>query len=67
MEYVSHRHHAAETAVGVNCMWLERPDTPADVHEVKIALEELVANGLLEKHRLPGDATIYRRVLRDRG
>jgi len=59
LDYVRGNVTAAETARGVNHVWLNRPSTTESIAEVEQALEALVAHGLLEKHSLPG-CTIYR-------
>jgi hypothetical protein len=57
--YVRENVHAAETAKGVNGVWLDRPSTTESIAQVEEALDGLAAQGLLEKHLLPGSA-IYR-------
>ena len=54
--------HAAETAAGVNRVWLKRPNTPQMVAEIELALDELVRAGELERHRMPGKHAVYRRA-----
>jgi hypothetical protein len=59
LNYVRENANAAETAKGVNDVWLARPWTTESIAEVEQALDELAARGVLEKHSLPG-RTIYR-------
>lgn len=60
LNYVRENVHAAETAKGVNDVWLNRASTTESIAEVEQALDGLAAQGRLEKHSLPG-CTIYRR------
>ena len=62
LRYLQHNTYAAETAEGVNSVWLGRPPTAEKLLEVERALDGLVYRGVLEKHRLPGGAAAYRRV-----
>lgn len=62
LRYLQDNVDAAETAGGVNSMWLQRPATAACTAEVESALASLVARGLLEKHTLPGGTAIYRKA-----
>jgi len=59
LNYVRENVNAAETAKGVNDVWLNRPSTTESIAEVGQALDELATHGVLEKHSLPG-WTIYR-------
>ena len=61
LDYVRGQESAAETANGVNSVWLCRPPNRMSVAEVELALEGLVSRGLLEKHVLPGTTVVYRR------
>ncbi len=60
LDYVRGNWNAAETAKGVNHVWLNRPPTRLSIAEVEQALEGLVAEGMLEKHSLPGSTVVYR-------
>lgn len=62
MRYVAHRSSAAETPQGVNSVWLKRGHTAGNVAEVETALDGLVERGHMEKHTLPGGATLYRKA-----
>jgi Fe2+ or Zn2+ uptake regulation protein len=62
MRYVAHRSSAAETPQGVNSVWLKRGYTAGNVAEVEAALEALVEQGHMEKHTLPGGATLFRKA-----
>lgn len=53
---------AAETAAGISRVWLDRSDAIRDVAEVEAALDDLVAQGFLERHDLLGTAAVYRRA-----
>jgi len=66
LEYVHSNVNAAETARGVNDVWLQRPSTSPSVSEVESALEGLVVLEVLEKHSLPGQTTVYR-IARESG
>ena len=63
--YVLANADAAETAKGVLSMWLRLPRSRAGLAEVEQALEQLVAEGTLERHALPGGTVIYRRARDD--
>jgi Fe2+ or Zn2+ uptake regulation protein len=60
LDYVRNSVNAAETARGVNHVWLNRTSNSQSIAEVEQALEGLVALGFLEKHLLPGGGAIYR-------
>jgi Fe2+ or Zn2+ uptake regulation protein len=60
MRYVRSHARAAETAEGVNRVWLQRIPTTPNVVQVGHALEHLTALGLLERHHLPGRVTVFR-------
>lgn len=60
MRYLRDNVHAAETAEGVNSMWLGRAHEPQSIAESEKALDALVAAGLVETHSLPGGKTLYR-------
>jgi hypothetical protein len=64
-QYILENEAAAETKEGVTRVWLRRSASPEVVSDVESALEELVREQVLERHRLPGGATIYRRARRD--
>ncbi len=64
--YILENEASAETKEGVTRVWLRRPSSPEVIADVEQALEELVAEKVLERHRLPGGALIYRRA-RDNG
>lgn len=66
LEYVCNNVNAAETAKGVNDVWLKRPHTSLSVNEVESALEGLVLLDVLEKHSLARSTTVYR-IARDPG
>lgn len=61
LDYVRGQESAAETANGVNNVWLCRPANKMSIAEVELALEGLVSRSLLEKHVLPGSTVVYRR------
>lgn len=65
LRYLQFHEHAAETADGVNCVWLGRPYAAGDVRAVEKALDALVDAGELERHRLPGGSAAYRRARRE--
>jgi hypothetical protein len=60
LDYLATRERAAETAEGVNRAWLGRPPIPRLIAEVEQALNEMVEEGVLVKHTLPGSVTVYR-------
>jgi hypothetical protein len=62
MQHIALSAGAAETAAGVNGIWLRRSHIAANLSEVESALEGLVELRYMEKHTLPGGATVYRRV-----
>ncbi len=62
LNYVRNSVKAAETARGVNHVWLNRPSNSQSIAEVELALEGLVAHGFLEKHLLPGSDAVYRKA-----
>ena len=59
LEYLRARRRAAETAEGVNSVWLERPSTLAHIAEVELVLEDMASEGLLMKRMLPGLVWLY--------
>lgn len=63
--YILANEKAAETAEGVTRVWLKQPHCARVLAQVEQALDELVDEGLLERHALPGGASIYRRARRD--
>jgi hypothetical protein len=60
MCYISNNKSAAETPRGVNCVWLRRGNSNANVAQAHRALEELASRGLVERFHLPGRVTVYR-------
>jgi hypothetical protein len=60
--YVLDNEHAAETAGGVMRAWLKLTPGECPVAIVEQTLLELVSDGFLERHALPGGAVIYRRA-----
>jgi hypothetical protein len=65
LRYLRLHQDAAETAAGVNCVWLGRSRVAGQVREVEQALDGLVDNGELERHHLPGGGAAYRRARHD--
>ena len=61
MAYFRDHEHAAETAAGISRVWLDHAGASGDDTEVEVALDGLVALGLVEKHALPGTGFVYRR------
>ena len=59
--YVSLNTAAAETPEGVLRMWLGLPRSESALASVEAALEELVHEGVLERHALRGGGVLYRR------
>ena len=59
--YLRDNVHAAETAAGVNNIWLRRPATVQAIAEVEQALIDLVRRGWMEQHALPGGTALYRK------
>ena len=59
LDYLRTRRRAAETAEGVNRVWLKRPATPQLIAEVECVLDEIASEGLLVKHVLPGPVGLY--------
>lgn len=59
LEYLHTRKRAAETAEGVNSVWLERPSTLEHIAEVEDVLDDMASEGLLVKHILPGPVGLY--------
>jgi hypothetical protein len=62
MEHLARSAEAAETAAGVNGIWLRRSQIAANLSEVESALDGLVDLRYMERHTLPGGATVYRRI-----
>jgi len=62
LKYLQRNAHAAETAEGVNTVWLGRALTEGKVLEVERILDALVDAGVLEKYQLPGGSTVFRRA-----
>jgi len=59
LAYLRTRKRAAETAEGVNNIWLERPSTLEHIAEVEDVLDDMASEGLLVKHVLPGPVGLY--------
>jgi hypothetical protein len=59
LEYLRTRKRAAETAEGINGVWLERPSTLEHIAEVEHVLDDMASEGLLVKHMLPGSVGLY--------
>ena len=59
--YVLGNESAAETAQGVMSAWLKLSPGEYSLSDVEATLDELVDEGFLERHHLPGGATIFRR------
>ncbi len=59
--YILENSGCAETKEGVARVWLNLPNSDEALIEVERTLDEFVAEGILERHRLPGGAAIYRR------
>jgi hypothetical protein len=62
LQYLLHNTDATETPEGINRVWLGRANTPEMIVEVERALDDLVREGQLERHRLPGGVGAYRRA-----
>ena len=61
LRYVSAHPQSAETPEGIARWWLPRQRFEDAVEAVWTALDELVAEGRLERHVLPGGTTpVYR-------
>ena len=60
--YILENSGCAEKKEGVARVWLNLPKSDEVLEEVERTLNELVAEGTLERHRLPGGAAIYRRA-----
>jgi Fe2+ or Zn2+ uptake regulation protein len=65
LEYLRQNPHAAETAEGINRMWLGRSSASAEIVEVERVLAGLVARSLLEECALPGGTKVYRAYRRE--
>jgi hypothetical protein len=59
LDYLRTRQRAAETAEGVNRVWLNRPSTPQHIAEVELTLDSMASEGLLAKRVLPGQVGLY--------
>lgn len=59
--YVLSNVWAAETVEGITCVWLGLPGNTATFAAVERALNELVAEGFLERYALISGPSIYRR------
>jgi hypothetical protein len=60
LRYVRAHAHSAETPEGVARWWLARQRFEDTIGMVTAALDELVADGSLERHVLPGGTPVYR-------
>ena len=60
LRYVRAHAHSAETPEGIARWWLTRQRFEDAIEVVQVALDELVAEGSLERHVLPGGAPVYR-------
>jgi hypothetical protein len=65
LRYLHLRQRAAETAEGINRIWLCRSSAPNLVEEVQHVLDELVEEQKLAKHILPGLVAVYCKPERD--
>jgi len=63
--YILENEGSAETTEGVTRVWLKQPHSARILVQVEQALDELVDEGILERHSLPGGTSIYRRARRD--
>jgi hypothetical protein len=57
--YLRQHAHAAETAAGVHHWWLPA-GSAWSADEVAATLEQLVRDGVLERHVLPGGEPLFR-------
>lgn len=62
LRYVCAHAQSAETPEGIARWWLARQRFEDAVENVLVALDELVADGSLERHVLPDGTAIYRRA-----
>lgn len=62
--YLVQRPHAADTIDGVRQWWLPRFPLDATADEIRQALENLVAKGVVVASTLPDGNTIYRSALK---
>lgn len=60
LRYVRTHASSAETPEGIARWWLARQRFEDAVERVTEALDELVADGSLERHLLPGGTPVYR-------
>jgi len=59
LQYLGTRKNPAETAKGINGVWLERPSTPEHIAGVEDTLDDMASEGLLVKHSLPRSVGLY--------
>ncbi len=60
LSYLDANTNAAETAEGINVVWLNRANTAQSIAETEESLDGLVALDLMERHALPGGTALYR-------
>ncbi len=60
LRYVRAHAQSAETPEGIARWWLARQRFEDAIEVVLVALDELVAEGSLERHVLPGGTPLYR-------
>jgi hypothetical protein len=60
LRYVRAHAHSAETPEGIARWWLTRQRFEDTMEMVTTALDELVEDGSLERHVLPGGTPVYR-------
>ena len=60
LRYVRAHAQSAETPEGIARWWLARQRFEDAIEVVQVALDELVEEGSLERHVLPGGTPLYR-------
>jgi hypothetical protein len=60
LRYVERHPRSAETSEGVARWWLTRQRFEDAIETVQAALDELVGEGKLERHVVPGGLPVYR-------
>jgi hypothetical protein len=61
LEHLASHPHAADSAQGVACWWLDGRGAAASLPEVESALRQLVARRALREERLADGTTLYSR------
>ncbi len=60
LDYLRKNPDAGDTLEGIAKWWLEMERVNHGVEQVSIALESLIKEGIIERHKINGDNSTYR-------